>query len=70
MKIYFPQWQGSGTGKNIESGAKTVLDYLNNPEYIQIPLSQITAGENGVKKHDINNYEAVSYTHLTLPTKA
>lgn len=60
MKIYFPQWQGSGTGKDIESGAKTVLDYLGDQEFIQIPLSGITAGKDGEKKYDINNYEAIT----------
>jgi len=60
MKIYFPQWQGSGTGKNIESGAKTVLDYVDNSEFIQVPLSDIVAGEKGTKKHDINNYDAIT----------
>ena len=60
MKIYFPQWQGSGTGKNIEHGAKTVLDYVDNPEFIQVPLSDIIAGGNGKKKYDINNYEAIT----------
>lgn len=60
MKVYFPQWQGSGSGKNIESGAKTVLQYLNDPEFIHIPLSDILAGENGIQKHHINNYDAIT----------
>ncbi|MDY8137303.1 arginase family protein [Aquimarina sp. 2201CG5-10] len=60
MKIYFPQWQGSGTGKNIEPGAKTVLEYINDPEFVQIPLSNIIAGEEGEKKYDINNYDAIT----------
>lgn len=59
MKIYFPQWQGSGTGKNIELGAKTVLDFLNNDAFISIPLSIITAGKKGKQKYDINNYDAI-----------
>jgi len=59
MKIYFPQWQGSGNGKNIESGAQTVLNYLNDPSFVSIPLSQITAGEKGEKKYGIHNYEAI-----------
>jgi len=59
MKIYFPQWQGSGTGKNIEPGAKTVLDFLNDDSFISIPLSSIPAGEEGEQKYDINNYDAI-----------
>ncbi|WP_299256666.1 arginase family protein [uncultured Aquimarina sp.] len=59
MKIYFPQWQGSGTGKSIENGAKAILDYLNDPEFIHIPLSKIVAGKNGEKKYYINNYDAI-----------
>ncbi|MDH7447177.1 arginase family protein [Aquimarina sp. 2201CG14-23] len=60
MKIYFPQWQGSGNGEIIKDGAKTILDYLNDPEFVHIDLSDIPAGKNGVKKHDINNYDAIT----------
>ena len=60
MKIYFPQWQGSGTGKHIEPGAKTVLDYCNDPEFIEIPLSTIPAGTDGTQQHHINNYTAIT----------
>lgn len=59
MKIYFPQWQGSGTGKTIENGAQTILKYVADPAFIKIPLSDIEAGPNGVKKYDINNYDAI-----------
>ena len=59
MKIYFPQWQGSGTGTNIEPGAKTVLDYLNDDSFVSIPLSHIHAGKEGLKKNSINNYDAI-----------
>ncbi len=59
MKIYFPQWQGSGKGESIEPGAKTILEYLNDKEFVQIPLSDINAGENGEQKYYINNYEAL-----------
>jgi len=59
MKIYFPQWQGSGTGKNIEPGAKTVLDFLNDDSFISIPLSSIPTGEEREQKYDINNYDAI-----------
>ena len=59
MKIYFPQWQGSGNGLEIEAGAHTVLDYLNDPEFISVHLSSIPAGENGVQKYHINNYDAL-----------
>jgi len=60
VKIYFPQWQGSGTGKTIENGAKTILDYLDDPKFIHVPLSEISAGKNGINKHDINNYDAIT----------
>ncbi|WP_299682584.1 arginase family protein [uncultured Dokdonia sp.] len=60
MKIYFPQWQGAGIGEGIEAGAKTVLDYLNNPTFTAIPLSTVPAGVNGVQKHQINNYDAIT----------
>lgn len=59
MKIYFPQWQGAGLGKGIESGAFAVLEYLKDPNFVQIPLSNISAGENGVQKFQINNYDAI-----------
>ena len=65
MKIYFPQWQGSGTGKNIEPGAKAVLENLNDDAFIAIPLSTIAAGKNGEKKYNINNYDAI-VDQLTL----
>ena len=55
MKIYFPQWQGSGTGKNIEPGAKAVLDYLEDSEFVSVSLSE----KNLEKKHQINGYEAI-----------
>ena len=59
MKIYFPQWQGSGTGKSIEPGALTVLEYLNDKTFEAIALSGITAGKNGEQKYHINNYDAI-----------
>lgn len=59
MKIYFPQWQGSGNGLEIEAGAHTVLDSLNDPEFIPVPLSSIPAGEKGEQKYHINNYDAL-----------
>ncbi|SEL43083.1 arginase [Aquimarina amphilecti] len=68
MKIYFPQWQGSGTGKSIEDGARTILDYLDDPEFVHIPLSKITAGKNGEKKHHINNYDAINEQLTRLKT--
>ncbi|WP_103070458.1 arginase family protein [Aquimarina sediminis] len=60
MKIYFPQWQGSGTGTNIESGAKTVLEYVNDSEFISIPLSDLKAGKDGIQQYCINNYDAIT----------
>ncbi|WP_350285420.1 arginase family protein [uncultured Croceitalea sp.] len=59
MKIYFPQWQGSGTGSIIESGAKTVLDYLNDEAFVHVPLSKEPAGKIGEQQYHINNYKAI-----------
>ena len=60
MKIYFPQWQGAGTGENIEAGAFAVLQSLNDPDFIKIPLSQIPSGKDGEQKYHINNYDAIT----------
>lgn len=60
MKVYFPQWQGAGIGKGIEAGAKAILDYLENPDFIKIPLSTITAGTHGIQAYNINNFEAIT----------
>lgn len=57
--MYFPQWQGAGTGFSIKSGAKTILDYLNDPEFVSVSLSKIPSGLDGIQKHDINNYDAI-----------
>lgn len=59
MKIYFPQWQGSGTGKKIEQGAAAILKHFDDNEYKKVELSTIKAGEDGQKKHHINNYSAI-----------
>ncbi len=59
MKVYFPQWQGAGIGLGIEQGAKAVLDYLDDPSFEVIPLSNIKAGKEGEQKHNINNYDAI-----------
>ncbi|MBT8303370.1 MAG: arginase family protein [Bacteroidia bacterium] len=55
MKIFFPQWQGSGTGKDIKIGAKTIKAFLNDPEILSIPLSK----KKLEKKHYINAHEAL-----------
>lgn len=54
MKIYFPQWQGSGTGQSIENGARFLYDQLNDDSFVEIPLtdtdiSTIKTNEHGVK---------------------
>lgn len=59
MKIYFPQWQGSGTGKSIEYGAKAILEYLNDTTIESIPLAIIPAGKNGEQLYNINNFNAI-----------
>lgn len=38
MLVYFPQWQGSGTGKSMKNGAETVLQYLDR-DVKTVPLS-------------------------------
>ncbi|MEM9076127.1 MAG: arginase family protein [Bacteroidota bacterium] len=60
MKVYFPQWQGAGTGQEIEAGAFAILQYLNDPDFVKIPLSDIPAGKNGDKKFNINNFDAIT----------
>ncbi|PRX54339.1 arginase family protein [Flagellimonas meridianipacifica] len=60
MKIYFPQWQGAGTGEKIEDGAFEVLQYLDDPDFVKIPLSNIPAGKNGEQRFNINNYDAIT----------
>ncbi|WP_459209109.1 arginase family protein [Aquimarina rhabdastrellae] len=55
MKVYFPQWQGSGTGENIATGAQTVLTYCNVSKFVKIPLSRKAPQQ----KHHINFYEAI-----------
>ena len=59
MKIYFPQWQGSGSGVSIEHGAKAILDYLHDDSIIQVPLSKLPAGISRKQTHQINNFEAI-----------
>ena len=59
MKVYFPQWQGAGTGKGIKDGAKTILDYLENPNFTHIPLSPIPAGKEEAQEYHINNFSAI-----------
>ena len=55
MKIYFPQWQGSGTGKEIMSGAETLMEFINDPNMVSIPLSKKALH----KKKQINGYDAL-----------
>ncbi len=55
MKIYFPQWQGSGTGINIKAGAETVLEYANNNNFVKIPLSEKETNQ----LYNINFYDAI-----------
>lgn len=55
MKFFFPQWQGSGTGKDIMTGANTLKEFLNEFDIISVPLSKKTLQ----KKNNINGYEAL-----------
>lgn len=59
MKVYFPQWQGSGTGRRIATGAATILRFMDDRDYKEIPLSEITAGNGGQKVRNIHNYDAL-----------
>ncbi|MDT0607150.1 arginase family protein [Croceitalea rosinachiae] len=59
MKIYFPQWQGSGKGTPIEPGAKAVLEYLKDESFVKVPLSKLPAGEKGKQRYHINNFDAL-----------
>ncbi|MEM8928881.1 MAG: arginase family protein, partial [Bacteroidota bacterium] len=60
MKVYFPQWQGSGNGISIEKGAKVIFDYLNDDSILKIPLSELPAGIFGTQQHHINNFGAIA----------
>ncbi len=55
MKFFFPQWQGSGTGKKIKSGAETLKEFVNESNIVSVPLSKKTLQ----KKNNINGYEAL-----------
>ncbi len=69
MKLYFPQWQGAGTGEDIQAGAEALLQYLGASGFERVELSKIPAGEAGKKRHCINNYEALHEQLLRLKTK-
>ncbi len=60
MKVYFPQWQGSGNGTVIEYGARTILEYVNDHTIVEFPLSHIPSGASGKRRHHINNFEALT----------
>lgn len=55
MKFFFPQWQGSGTGKEIYSGAETIKDFLNEHDIVNVPLSK----KKLQLKSNINGYDAL-----------
>ena len=59
MKIYFPQWQGSGDGISIRHGAKTILEHLNDESISKVPLSPIPSGKEGNQEYPINNFNAI-----------
>lgn len=60
MKYYFPQWQGAGIGKNIETGAQAVRDFVKDEPYQAIPLSTLPVNTTDAKVHQINNYHAIT----------
>ena len=39
MKIFFPQWQGAGSGSIIEEGATALLNYLGKDNFLELALS-------------------------------
>ncbi|RNC86950.1 MAG: arginase family protein [Winogradskyella sp.] len=54
MQIFFPQWQGSGTGVSMKTGAETVVNYLNT-HLTKLPLSDKALE----KQSNINGHEAL-----------
>lgn len=60
MKYYFPQWQGAGIGKNIETGAQAVLDFIADTQYEAITLSSLPVNMEDTQIHQINNYHAIT----------
>lgn len=59
MKIFFPQWQGAGSGSIIEEGATALLNYLGKDNFLELALSKLPAGDASQQKHQINNFEAL-----------
>ncbi len=68
MKIFFPQWQGSGSGTAIQSGASAIRDYLGAQQFHELPLSEIPAGRDGKQRFAINNYDALTEQLLGFKT--
>jgi len=59
MKLYFPQWQGAGTGAGIEAGAQAILRYLNDPDVRTVSLNTGTANKWKEQVHHVNNFHAI-----------
>ncbi len=60
MKLFFPQWQGSGNGIAIESGAIAIRDHFGKYQFQELSLSQLPTGEEAQQRFKINNYDAIT----------
>lgn len=53
MIIYFPQWQGSGNGKSIETGAQTIKDtLLKSHEIVELFITETSEIKNNINHRD------------------
>ena len=59
MRVYFPQWQGAGTGKGIEAGAATIRHYLSGQDIVELPLTPTDTDQAGEQRFGINNFDAI-----------
>ncbi len=60
MKLFFPQWQGSGNGTSIQNGALVIRDHFGKHLFQEISLSNLPAGGDGQQRFKINNYDAIT----------
>ncbi len=60
MKLFFPQWQGSGNGIAILSGATAIRDHFGKHQFQELSLSELPAGGEAQQRFKINNYEAIT----------
>ena len=60
MKLFFPQWQGSGNGTSIQNGALAIRDHFGKHLFHELSLSDLPAGGEGQQRFKINNYSAIT----------